>query len=457
MKKLLSIILILISVSGFSQEHFAGINTSSRVGILNSGINPAELVNINQKFEINILSASFNVSNNKIGFKDLTSDKDIEKLIFLGNEPVNLRFDAEVYGPSFGMKYKKWGFGLITKANAKLDVVDVDTKIGDAISNAGINSIFGTTTISNNYNQRVSGTTWGEIGLSVARNLYDDKIHKFSAGATFKLLFPGSYANFGADKFQGNINNTAGQVYLNNTVANLNIAYSGSLANSFTNFNDYSKSVFGNLDGFVGDIGVNYQWKDDKNLSTKYNNKYKLNAGLSIRNIGSMTFKDANNNSTNYNLNIQSTIANPQGLNLNQFDNVDNLQDIETILQNSGYLTKTSQNKDFKVKLPTVFSLYADVKIVPKLFITGFIQQKLSDDSQNDQITSQNVLTITPRFNTGYFEVYSSWSNTEISGTNGGVGFRIGGFFIGSGSIITALINDSKQLDLHTGFRWSFL
>jgi hypothetical protein len=40
--------------------------------------------------------------------------------------------------------------------------------------------------------------------------------------------------------------------------------------------------------------------------------------------MGSMTFSDDNNYNTNYTLNIQPTIANPQGLNLNQFENIDN-------------------------------------------------------------------------------------------------------------------------------------
>ena len=45
----------------------------------------------------------------------------------------------------------------------------------------------------------------------------------------------------------------------------------------------------------------------------------------------------------------------------------------------------------------------------------------------------------------------------EISGTNVGIGFRLGGFYLGTSSMITALINDSKQADAYLGFRWGFL
>jgi hypothetical protein len=394
------------------------------------------------------------VANNKVGFSDLVSGSNIENIMFQGNDPVNMRFNAEVYGPSLAFKFRKWAFGITTKANAKMDVVDVDTKLGDAISNSNIGSLVSTTTISNNYNQRINGTSWGEVGFTIAHNLLSISSHRLNGGVTFKMLFPGAYANLGADKFAGNVVYTAGQSYLMNTTANVNIAYSGSLANSFSTVSDYSNSVYGGLNGFAGDIGLNYQWKDNADVSSsRYKNKYRINAGMSVRNIGSMTFKDDNNSSTNYTLSIQGT----QSLNLNQFDNAHSLKDIETTLINSGFLTKVTSNKDFKVNLPTTFNAYVDIKLVAKLFVSGFIQQKMKSDNSNDQITAENIVTLTPRFNTGFFEVYTPISNSSVSGFNTGLGFRLGGFYLGSGSIVTALINDSKQADIYTGFRWSFL
>ena len=439
----------MMATTGFAQDHFIGINTSSRVGILNTNVNPAELPNLSNKFEVNIYGVSFNVANNKIGFSDLTSGSNLEDLIFKGNEPVNMRFDGQIIGPSFAMKWMKWGFGITTKANMKFDLVDIDTKIGDAISNSGLN-LGSSTLISNNYNQRLNGTTWGEIGLSAGRTVFENNQHRLNAGITLKFLFPGSYSNFGMDKFQGTVTTGLNEAYLSDTNATINIAYSGSLANSFTNFSDYTSSVFGSLNGVATDIGVNYQLKNGTE-------KYKVNAGMSIRNMGSMTFQDNNNSTTNYQLSIpEATLSNP-GLSLSQFESVQNLQDVETILQNSGYLTSVKSNKDFVVKLPTVFSAYADVKILTKVYLTLFTQQKLNSDNNNDQITTQNIISLTPRVNLGFFEAYLPISNNEVSGTNVGIGFRFRGFYLGSSSIITTVLNDSKQADIYTGFRWGFL
>lgn len=452
MKKVFLIVCIISISSNFAQEHFGGISTSSRVGILNTLNNPAEFANLSKKIEVNVFGLSLNVANNKIGFSDLTSDTNLEDLIFKGTEPVNMSVNAELIGPSVAFHWQKWGFGVTTKAMAKFDLVDIDSQLGNAIKNNSV-SFINSPLISNNYNQRMFGTSWGEVGLSAARTLFENDKNRINVGLTLKFLFPGSYSNFGVDKFQGSIIYVGQQAYLTNTHAALNFSYSGSLADSFTNFDDYSKSVFGNLDGVATDFGINYQRKDG-------NKKYKLNAGFAVRNIGSMTFKDNNNYATNYELNIQPTVANPNGLNLSVFNgtNSDNLNQIEKVLLQSGYLNKTVANKtEFKVKLPTVFSAYLDLKLVPKLYVSLYTQQKLNSNNNNDQITAQNIVSITPRLNLGFFETYTSWSKNEISGVNGGLGFRLGGFYIGSNSIITALINDSKQADFYTGFRFAML
>lgn len=470
MKKILLSISAFFCLFSYSQEHFTGLTTSNRVGLLNVGLNPAEIVNMNNQFEVNLMDLSFNIQNNKIGYKDITNGSDLKSLIFKGDGPVNLRLAAEVYGPGVAFKYNNWGFAISSKANVKLDVVDVDSRLGDAIVNANYTNLLTPSIVNNNYNQRVNATTWGEVGLTLSRSLLDNDSHKFNVGATFKLLFPSAYANMGLNKFNGEIYSNLGQTYINNVnKAELNIAYSGSLANNFTNFNDYSKKMFGGLNGFAGDIGVNYQWKGsnetednntDENAKPKvnYNNKYKINVGAVIQNIGTMTFKDDNNFTTNYALNIHSTVANPFGLNLNQFSNTTSIKDIENVLIADGYLDKTQpEKKEFVVKLPTTFSVYADVKVISKLYLSGFLQRRLNDNNENTQITAQNLFTVTPRLNLGFFEAYVPISNTEVSGFNTGVGFRLGGFYIGSGSIVSALLSDTKKADFYTGFRWAFL
>lgn len=446
-KALLFLSLFLLNLS-FAQEHFSGINISRRVGILNASFNPAELTNLSNTYEVNVFNTSLNVSNNKVSFGDIVnSDKDIEDLIFDGNEAANMRLDLLVNGPSFAMKYNKWAFGISTSAVAKANIIDVDVNLGNALTNSGLNSIFGATSVSSNYNQKINAATWGEIGLSLARDIYDTDKYKVSVGTNIRLLFPSSYTNFAADKFNGTIVNTAGNLSLTDTQTNLNIAYSGPIADGFTDANNFNDFFSSGINGYAIDLGVNFRIKAADNPKD-----YKFNSGLSIKNIGSMTFKSDNNESSNYNLNISNT----QFLDLNQFENVDNIKDIEQILLSSGYLTKTNDQKDFTIKLPTLFTAYADLKLAERFYVSAFTQQKLVDDSDNDFSTTQNSITLTPRFSGENYEIFVPLSDNEISGFTGGFGFRLGGFFMGSGSILTAMINDTKQADVYLGFRIGF-
>ncbi len=445
MKNIILTVSFLVGLSTFAQEHYSGISTSNRVGILNANINPAELVNLSKMFEANIYGVSFNVANNKIGFSDLTSNSNLEDLIFTGTDPVNMRFDTEIIGPSVALRWMKWGFGITTKANMKFDVVDVNPAIGNAINN---NDLLSNLTLLNQHgNQKLNSTTYGEVGFSAARTIFENDNHSFGAGLTFKFLFPGSYSNFGLSNLNGEITQDITGAYLTtNSPAIINIAYSGDLADSFSNFDDYTQTVFGSLNGVATDIGFTYEWKNGSK-------NYKIKGGLSVRNIGSMTFKDHNNQSSTYTFSTQI----PGPLDLSLFQGYNNLTEVEDILNTNGYLTQTAGEKDFKVNLPTLLTVYGDFKIIPKIYVTGYLQRKINDNSSNGQITAMNVFSVTPRINLGFFESYMPISNNDISGTSVGLGFRLGGFYIGSSAILTALTSDSKQADLYTGFRWAFL
>ncbi|WP_255580320.1 DUF5723 family protein [Flavobacterium sp. UMI-01] len=447
MKKQLLFVFGLCALGMSAQDHFSGLKNSNKIGIFSASRNPAELSNLGSKYDINLFSVSMNVSNNKVGFQDLIkSDNDLEELIFSGNEAINLRIDSEIYGPGFALRLNKWAFGVSTKAYIKANFVDIDAQLGKAIIDGNEDAIVSSVALKSDYNQRMNATTWGELGFTAARTLFENEKHKFNGGAAIKLLFPGSYANFGIDKFQGTIDYAATTAYLNDINTNLNIAYSGNLTGDFSDTDNYTKSVFGKLNGVALDFGANYQLKDN-------DNGYKLNAGVAVKNMGSMTFKDPENSSTNYAFVIpDGTVLNP-GLDLSLFEDVESLEDAETVLKEKDYLTEKKAESNIKVKLPTVFSAYADIKIIPKLYVSLFTQQKLGNDNDNDQITTQNVVSITPRFSLNNFEIFSPWASNEISGTTGGFGLRFYGFYLGSSSIVTALANDSKQADFYIGYR----
>ncbi|OIQ16922.1 MAG: hypothetical protein BM557_09235 [Flavobacterium sp. MedPE-SWcel] len=445
MRKTLLFVFSILGTVAFSQEHFSGINTSRRTGLLNARNNPAELANIKKKYEVNVFNFSANIANNKMSFSDLIDNNDnFEEMLFSGSEPLNMRVDVEILGPAFAFKVNKWTFGIATAAKVKASLVDINTTLGNALTNGGIDNINEVYDVLASENQRATGTSWGEIGFSVARELYDNEKHHFNGGVTLKLLFPGTYANMGASEFRGTVQNNLGTVTLTDASAQVNLAYSGSLAGDFSESENFTEFFAGGLNGFATDLGINYQ------LKSVNPNRYLLNAGVAVRNIGSMTFKNDNNVTSYYKLEI------PEGqfLGLNQFEDAKSIEDVENILENeTGFFEKSEESKDFKVKLPTIFSAYADLNVYNNWYATGYIQQRTSDDNNNDQVVVQNIISITPRYSTDYFEVYTPLADNEISGFTAGLGFRVGGFFMGSSSALSVALGDPNQADFYFGFR----
>jgi len=448
MKRFIIAAIVLCAGSIQAQEHFAGIATSQSTGILNGTTNPAEFVNLPNQYSFNVLSVSAYMSNNKMGFNELIHSDNFEEAIFSGNKPASIRADFEILGPSFAYKMDKWAFVITTCGKTKANIVDINNDLGNAIVNGiapeSVENIAG---ILADYNQKATATTWGEIGFGVARELLSMDGHTLNAGATFKILFPGTYVRMSASDFRGTITVENGTVALTDASTNISFAYSGSLADNFTDSTNFT-NYFGNgPSGFSMNIGVNYNWKDADD------NRKIINAGLAFRNIGSMTYKDSNNQSNSYMVNIPAG----QYLDLEQFSGDSDIKEIEQKLIQSGFAQIAHQNTDFKVKLPATFALYADVNVYNNWYIGAYTQQKLSQDYEETQIAVQNIFTVTPRYATEDFEVFLALSDTEISGFAAGVGTRYKGFYIGSGSLITAIFNNSNthQADAYAGFRFS--
>jgi hypothetical protein len=142
----------------------------------------------------------------------------------------------------------------------------------------------------------------------------------------------------GIGNFQGTISNdaTSGDLLLTNAEADVNFAYSGSLSQSFSETKQYTRSIYGNMDGLAADIGVDYQ--------IKKGNSYKLKVGASIMNLGGMTFNDRANSSTNYKLSITGN----QRLVLNYFDGVEDMSEVlERVLkQQADETDESSESPD---------------------------------------------------------------------------------------------------------------
>lgn len=412
--------------------------------MLNSLMNPAEINNLNRLVDVLFVGAQGTFGNNTITFNEFLDNRRnlVDFAINKAERPISFRSEAEIIGPSVGIRLNKWAFGINTKTIANTNMLNIDARLSEAFSDFEIQSNNNIVNINSPYNQRVYLGNWSEIGLMLGREVFSSNIHRLSFGANFRIIFPQNYINLGVDNIRGTLIQENLNFSLTNADGRVNLIYSSeNIPNNNFNFS-FEGFQFKDPSGLGLDIGANYQLLDKEGT--------KLNAGLAVRGLGSIAYTQGNiiNNSFSFNI--------PQG----QFYRLDELRgslgDIERRIQESNFFQKENPPSSFETSLPTQLVVYGEWMFNKIFYISANSHQRLGNNRNNTQITSQNLIIITPRILLGKFEVYSPWAHFEVSGLSGGLGFRFGGFFIGSNSIITGVLSDGKMIDFHTGLSWSF-
>jgi hypothetical protein len=407
-------------------------------------MNPAEINNLNGKIDVLFVGAQAGFGNNTITFNEFLNNRNnvVDFAINKAGKPISFRSEAEILGPSVGIRLDKWAFGINTKSIANGNMIDIDADLSEAFSDFEVQSNNNIFSINSPYNQRVYLGNWSEIGLMLGREIFSNENQRLSLGANFRIIFPQNYINLGVDNIRGTLIQENLNFSLTNAGGRVNLVYSSeSISNNNFNFS-FEGFQFKDPSGLGLDIGANYQ------LLAKEGTK--LNAGLAVRGLGSMSYPQGNINNNSYSFNI------PQG----QFYRLDelrgSLEEIERRIQESNFFQRETPPSSFETSLPTQLVVYGEWMFNQKFYISVNSHQRMGNNRSNTQITSQNLIIITPRILLGKFEMYSPWAHFEVSGLSGGLGFRFGGFFIGSNSVITGLLSQGKMIDFHTGLSWSF-
>ncbi|WP_209330287.1 hypothetical protein [Lunatimonas salinarum] len=437
--KLLSMVMLsaLPLTAAFAQSPFLGVQNGPRKGMQSAIMNPAEIASLTKKVEAHVFSAQAVVSNNVLNFQNIIDESDLlDFALENADGPINLRTEAAVLGPSVGFSVGKWGFGIASQGFVKADIIDLDAGIADGLfGDSGNTWQSGSQTftgLSSSNNQRILAAGWAELDLLLGREILAVGRHHFAGGANFRLIFPSLYTNLGLGQFRGTIVEDEQGIYLTDASAEFNIAYSDAALNE-----DFSYNL-GSLGGFSLDLGGTYQWKKSDGSSF-------IHAGLAVKNLGSMSFSN-NSTSQSYAMNIPAS---------EQFriDNLEgDLEDIEAQLVNSGYFAIDRGSEGLSINLPTMVNIYGEIRPAKAFQASLFVQRRLSDEANNNVITAQNMIVLTPRLVLGSFQIYSPWAHSQVSGLTGGLGLQLGGFFIGSNAILTGTLANSMQADFHMGF-----
>lgn len=441
-------IAVLLTICNYSkaQLNFSGVKTGNLSGVLGATANPANLADNHYKWDVNFVSANEYFANNIQSFK-LSTLFDGSSTFFdsisnsNGNKPVNIIANADIIWPSVMYNTgKKLSFALITRSRVVANLQDFEPNFLESINNAS-NGTFPQSVVSNN-NQKLSFTSWSEIGLSAATIVQDKGPHFFKAGATIKYLI--GHANVFADinKFKGTLNeDITGDVFLNNTTGTIAIGNSG-----FEDFNNGGSEIFRKKGSGIGfDIGAVYEYRPEG-----YVKKYKYKFGLAINDIGSIKFKPTNSQFANYTIDITGGEkwypSDLDGLDLNE---------IKTYLDSKPNLFTKNFNTDqsYKVNLSTTINLSAGMHLHNNFYLDATAIINAAKKSNPYSSNYSNTYTVTPYLETKKIGVYLPINYNSVSNFNVGIAAKAGPFFIGSSSLINSFFS-TKSLDLFFGVRF---
>ncbi len=449
------------SINLFAQD-LPGFRTSNYNGVVGVFSNPANAAQNNYKWDVNLFSIGVGVGNNNASFS-LKNIGELGKDDSLINQFVGTRgkssnallgFDLKALSVLISLD-KKSGLALTSRGRVLVNATDIDGTLGrqiiDGNNGDGITFPY---TINSDKNMRVTGNAWSEIGLTYGRVIMDKGEHYIKGGLTAKYIAGVANAYVNINRLKGTLTQdiVTDDVYLSNATGGLEIGAGGV---SFDNFDANELTSFKST-GFGADLGLIYEWRPGYGAGSETSgNKYKLRVGVSLQDIGSVKYKKDMANSGGYNIDITGIEA----LNLNEVGEqpIDEMKDyLDSKPQFFTPLSSTGTN--YKVKLPSMLHIDADYNILSNLYINAAAHINMVNADKNFFNGNYfNSFSLTPRYEIRKVGVFLPVNYSELTSFNAGVALKLGPVYLGSGSVLTALFNSSKQADIFLGVRFGGL
>lgn len=455
MKFILTLVLAM-SAQVLLAQHLPGISTGTYSGVNGVFANPANVVDSRYKWDVNLLGFNIGVGNDQASFNlnklsDLAGDS--LRNIFIGKngESTNALLNLAVHTPSFMLQVgKKNGVAFTSRARVLFNAHDLDGELANRLLEGNENIDDLPYSIGSAQNMIVNANVWAEAGLSYGRIVFDEGPHFVKAGITGKYLAGVGNTHLQLGKVQATLDydDVQEDAYLKDATGRVSIGVGGINVADFdaANLTKFESS------GFGADIGVVYEYRPGSG-DDKASNAYKFRVGLSITDIGSIKYKKDPTSTGGYDLSVTGT----ERLYLSEFDDV-SMDDINQKLESMPqFFTPIgdASSPTYSVSLPTAMHALVDYNILRGLYVglQGTVSMvNVSSKPYNSQYYSS--ISLTPRYETSWLGVYLPLQHNALTGTNIGAALRLGPLYVGSGSILSALTQESKQVDVFFGIRF---
>lgn len=429
MKRVLLPVLLMSSAMVMAQQSFSGLKNGYRSGVHRVLSNPANIAGSSYKWHANVLSIGLSSGTDAFSIGMDNMGEDLDRIILssskgLSTEQFSAGASGEVLWPSFMFRInKKQSLAVTARSRILMNIENMNTNF--------FRTLFGEI---NDYGwdksvaislkkQSLRMNSFTDIGLTWAGTVLETPKHTLRVGATAKYVFGSFNAYFSTDDLTGTLTKTEDGVTLDAS-GKITIVGAG------INYRRWDNKVFegteANTVGF--DLGVTYEYR----AGNKPNADYTLKAGLSVTDIGSLKYT-ADIGSYAYQLKNTS-------ITYYQADFEGELKEVAA---------KTAVG-DYNVSLPTALQTYVDYNAGGGLGVELSGQFGLTKGTQQNPYYGTDI-SLTPRFEKKYFGFFLPISYSNITKVNMGTVLKLGPVFVGSGTILSNVMGNSKGVDVFAG------
>lgn len=465
MKKIVLTALVGTLALGLNAQDFPGYRSGNYSGVNSVFFNPASIASSRFYIDVNLVSMSSMAANDKASFRlknisRVFKGDSIRNQLFGDNAgPTSGMLSIDILGPSGMMAVgKKSAVAVTTRGRVFANVDDFDGKLYSQLQNASHQDPALPYTLSSQEDMKFSMNAWTEFGVSYATELINTGAHVLNAGVTIKYLAGAGNGYVNIDNFNGTINADPllNLAYLQNTTGRIATGFGGMRVSGF----EASDLLKLKSSGFGSDLGFTYEFRPDGDMQTvdgfkldeDYQNTYRFKFGIAVLDLGSIAYKPDPDRTGSYDIDITSD----ERLYLRELNRID-VDDYKGYFDTRPqYFTAVpgTDLAEYNVSLPTTMQVFADLLIYDGWYVS--LASQLSLSSNKTKLFNNkpyNSFTLTPRFEDKYIGVYLPVNYNTLTKVNAGLSFRIGPLFFGSGSLLTALMGDSRQADFHFGLR----
>ena len=478
MKKISFILFFLLSLSAYSQNYL-GVSSSNYAGAMGIDIQPASFVDGRFKFDLNLFNTNFSAYQNfgafdasilpkwwKGSFEDqdaidawtVDPEVSIEGDYFGGYSFLPKLYDQNSAGVlGFNTNFQldllnfmvhvtpKVAIGLGVKMRSITNIDNIDPTLAYLAEQELEDSSFWDTQL-NEELININHMTWAEYGFNYSQIIKEEGEHFLKGGVNLKYLAGYGAAYLFSNNFQYNLYNDDTTQFLS---GDFGYGYSESIEDA-ANENLDSDGLFGapkaSANGFGLDLGIVYEWRPDykdykfdmdgeTNLWARDQNKYKLRVGLSLMDLGGMSFKKGG-------LSRDFSVQTSNLFDLNTFDAAGDLYELDSIVNglivessNAGNSDWTAGERDtastFFMRTPSAFSFQVDYHIWKSLYVNATGIFNIVSRNRDAKVKVPSQFSITPSFDFAWLGVHLPISMNSYSGFKAGLATRLGPLTLG--------------------------